>query len=282
MIMASKTCPNCGLENIAERQTCKSCGTQLAQVVPGQMVRPTKWATTTSGRNTLAMGDHFDGWADLLDETGEKADELTQVFQQRMLQRETPNVSLQTSALSDTRLMGGQRPYHFIDNRSGATMAVYIGKFGRDLYMAWDLWLRPLPNLLVILGVIGLALLLAFNGVQGTFGGFQPNNSNNPFGNPNPLAMFASPGLILGFFIANTIFNMIWIGFLVGLAGKFLRGSWTAFYVRQLTLFEINDITAMTMAVHSSLLQAADAVGISTQLLRPKQQFRGGRRDRLI
>jgi hypothetical protein len=80
----------------------------------------------------------------------------------------------------------------------------------------------------------------------------------------------------------GTIGHSLWIGFLVGVAGKFIRGNWMSFFFKQLTPFDIDDITAMSLAVHHSLLESADTVGISMKLLRPKETFRGGQRERVI
>lgn len=73
------------------------------------------------------------------------------------------------------------------------------------------------------------------------------------------------------------------IGFiLVAVAGAIFKGTWKAFFAQQVTLFPLHDATAMVLGVHSTLIQAAESVGIKRELLRPKEQFRGGRRDRLV
>ena len=38
----------------------------------------------------------------------------------------------------------------------------------------------------------------------------------------------------------------------------------------------------MTLAVHKSILEVLDEVGINTALVRKKDEFRGGQRERII
>jgi hypothetical protein len=83
-----------------------------------------------------------------------------------------------------------------------------------------------------------------------------------------------------------------WIAAIIGLSvlfallvagvGLVLKRNPLAFFIKELDAFDADDIAAMTLAVHKSLLQAVDKVGIDIHLLRMKEQFRGGRRDRLI
>lgn len=49
-----------------------------------------------------------------------------------------------------------------------------------------------------------------------------------------------------------------------------------------LSEFDADDITTITLLVHQSLLASLDAVGIQAQVLRVKEQFAAGRRERLI
>jgi hypothetical protein len=221
------------------------------------------WSTAPGDLAIDRLGALVDSWADLLDDMGDKTAALTTAFQQRMSVRQIPNMQYSASTLTPSGLTGQRRLYQLVRTRTGATMAARIDQFGRDLFMSWDLWVRPLPNWPVILVVLGIAAFFAF-------------------GTARSPALFGPPQFSLVLWIVGTIIHSLWIGFLVGLAGKVVRGNWLGFFIKSLTPFDIDDITAMSLAVHHSLLEAADSVGISATLLRPKETFRGGRRDRLI
>jgi hypothetical protein len=82
--------------------------------------------------------------------------------------------------------------------------------------------------------------------------------------------------------LSRTFLFCIFGFFSAMLAGWWLKGYALAFLVRQITLYTLHDTTAMLLAVHGSLVQAAESAGIDKHLLRPKEQFHGGRRDRLV
>ncbi len=175
-----------------------------------------------------------------------------------------PNVTHEASMLTTGGLMGKQRQYLLVHTPTGAAVAVYIGQFGRDPYLAWDLFIRPVVNWVIVGGTAGLAALL------GLMGSCAPNSFTG------------RSSFSLGGWIVGTVGLAILFAFIIAAAGAFLRRNPLAFFFKQLDFFDADDISAMSLAVHKSLLQAADAVGIDMQLLRTKQQFQGGRRDRLI
>jgi hypothetical protein len=179
---------------------------------------------------------------------------VEKAFQERISARQMPEIAYESSGLTTGGLTGKQRPYQLVHTRTGATLAVYIGQFGRDLYITWDLFVRPVWNQRVVLGILGAAVVLGLLGARDSLSGW----------------------------IASTIGLSIFFVILVAGAGLVLKRNPLAFFWRELTFFDADDITAMTLAVHKSLLQAVDAVGIDVQLLRVKEQFHGGRRDRLI
>jgi len=225
--------------------------------------KPTAWVT--AGQRSLSwLGERLDGWADLIEDVAERAPEVIQAFQERVSVRRMPNVQHESSALATGGLTGKQRPYQLVHTPTGAAVAVYIGQFGRDLYVAWDLFIRPVWNMMVVWGILGAAAVLGlFQAV-----GQDPWTGRTRFS-------------FLGW-IGTTIGLSILFALLVAGVGFVLRRNPLAFFIKQLDAFDADDITAMTLAVHKSLLQAIDAVGIDIQLLRVKEQFHGGRRDRLI
>jgi hypothetical protein len=61
-------------------------------------------------------------------------------------------------------------------------------------------------------------------------------------------------------------------------AGRVLRGSAWVFFIIQPNVFDAEDITAMSLSAHKSILRALDGSGIDISKLRLKQTFKGGRR----
>ena len=82
--------------------------------------------------------------------------------------------------------------------------------------------------------------------------------------------------------IPVTIGFAVFFAIVVAGLGLALKRNPLAFFIKEITFFDADDISAMTLGVHKSLMQALDSVGISAQLLRRKEHFAGGRRDRLI
>jgi hypothetical protein len=70
--------------------------------------------------------------------------------------------------------------------------------------------------------------------------------------------------------------------FLAVLAGMFMKRNLWAFILYEPNLFDAEDITAMNLSVHKSLLRALDSAGIDMSKLRLKQEFKGGRRGEAI
>ncbi len=246
-------------------QEAPSSPTVSFQPTSGNLTQPpVQSLPQPSGTQTLSgLGTLVDSWADLIDNQGGRLSTIVQAFSERMAARQMSHFSIQATNVTPGQMFSGNRFYHLVRTQTGATLAVRIDNYGRDLYLSWDLWVKPLPNWPVILGLIGLAALMALGGAQ-TPSFFGPSSFN------------------MTLWIIGTIFNSIWMGFLVGLAGRFVRGNFLGFFLKQLSPFDVDDITAMQLAVHHSLLEAADVAGISQNLLRAKETFHGGQRQRLI
>ncbi|MFC2054843.1 hypothetical protein ACFLV7_11210 [Chloroflexota bacterium] len=84
-----------------------------------------------------------------------------------------------------------------------------------------------------------------------------------------------SDSRILGAFIGN----YLTILFFVALFGFFTKLNFLYYFKIHPTLFDEEDITAMSLTVHKSLLRALDNSGIDISKLRIKQSFKGGQKD---
>ena len=164
--------------------------------------------------------------------------------------------------------MGEQRPYHLVLHQVGATTAIYVSAFGRDLYVSWDLFVSLVWKLRTFVIILAVAAVISVPGFL-IGAGLGPDNF---------------VGLFSGFvgWLFATIGNAIGLAFFVGLAGLVLRRSFWAFFREEYNHFRADDITAMTLAVHHSILEGLDSIGVDRALVRPKEQFRAGRRERII
>jgi hypothetical protein len=169
-----------------------------------------------------------------------------------------------------TKVTAKQRDYKFACTTPAATVAIYIGACGNDLYLCWDLFLRRVWNEVIIGMIIALALVIAL--YQGFTGAM------NQLSQGSSLFAFLS---ILGI-IPSFIFGAISFAVLLMIAGFLFKRDVWAFLTKEIDLFEAHNIGAMVLAVDKTLRQAADTVGIHANLLRAKEQFRVGRRERLI
>lgn len=238
----------------------------LEPIQPPQEERrqlPTSW-TVGEQRSIGSLGERLDGWADLIEEAGDKFEAVVSAFQQHLLSRQVPEVEHEAATLTTGGMFSKQRPFQLTLTRTGATMAVYIGKFGRDLYVSWELFIRPLWNDTVIVGIICAAILL----------GLMFSTSRNPFTGHTEFSF-------VNWIIATIVLSLCF-AVLVAMAGSAVKHNPLGFLIKELDAFDADDIGATMLAVHKSLLHAIDSTGIDIKLLRAKEQFRAGKRDRLI
>jgi hypothetical protein len=228
--------------------------------------------------NINKLGIRVDGWADLVEDAGEKADEAFKVASQTMEARDMPNVMVNSTQISIGTLISKKRPYIMAKLPNGATITVYIGAFGQDLYASWDLYVRPLLNWTTLLIIFVISSVVATPcGLMGIINGLSnlDNRFTQGFGWTQIVGAVGGTGCF-------TLVLIIFLVILVGIAGQLTKGHALAFFIKELTVFDADDIGAMSLAVHKSVLHALDSVGISVQILRLKEQFRAGSRERLI
>lgn len=257
MIGAYKVCPNpqCGAQNKPEARFCKNCGAPLEDV---PVVAPTLSDQESVGwkkgrkKSIESLGRRIDGWADIIQDGGEKAEEIAKTFRECLSNWDMPGVTLEVVDMG-TSGTSEKRPYLLAYNRMGATVAVYIGKFGKNLYVAWDLFMRPVWNWAILLGFLIMSALIG---------------------------LAVSPRNLTGW-IAITVSSTLSLVILSMVVSKTIKGDALAFFRRELTFFDADDIAAMMLSVHKALKYAIDAVGLDVQL-RIKEQFRAARRDRII
>lgn len=272
-------CPQCGARNADTENFCNQCGTSLKSstgspatpiheykpqagtpsIEPAPIRIPAPPVSSSTGHVRLdRLGKRIDGWADLIDDQAGEAAHVRQLLIQRLRQRNMPQVSLAHKDVTLGGLVGESRPYQISLHRVGTTVAVYVGEFGTDLYIAWDVFVKLLWRWWVFLLLLGLDFLAVGIFSEGML-----------FDYFEEFALFLIPGYITLFILG-------------GIAGLIFKRSFMAFYRHEYNHFRADDIAAMTLAVHKSILETLDEVGINTALVRGKEEFRGGRRERII
>ncbi len=79
--------------------------------------------------------------------------------------------------------------------------------------------------------------------------------------------------------LPHTAAGIAVLGFiLLGIAGRIIKGRFFAYFFIEPNVFDAEDITAMSLSVHKSIIRSLDDAGIDISKLRVKQTFRGGRR----
>lgn len=285
-----QTCSNCGAANSATSKFCLRCGTALAAshpVVDSSWTEPSpippQWTATNmlpqpempSGAIPIAdLGTRLDGWADILLGAGAQAQMVAESFEQQLLAQNMPVVKIRPRTLTPGGWSGKRRSYYLVQIEPGASMAVYINRFGENLYLAWDMYVRPIirwPILVIALCLIfALPALACFVGYNGDF---LTRLAYAGVGGSTALliiTLLCSPAAGVGLLFG------------AGLIGLIQRGNATAFFIKEIDTFTADDITAMMMSVHKTLLAALDEAGLKTDLLHEKDRFFAGQRTRLI
>ena len=210
------------------------------------------------------LGYFLDGWADLIEGMGEKAEEVRQKVITGLTDRKMP--SIYPIEVDGFASMTGSELRHYLlsTTRPGATTAIYVGKHGVDLYASWRTFIHPVFNL----KVIGAFLLVAA-GLGLMIGGI--DRGTDWYGRAT--TSFSFSGWLL-----TTLFILFVTCVLAAIAGRIFKGSFMAFFFIEPNIFDAEDITAMSLSAHKSLLRALDNSGIDVTKLRLKREFKGGRR----
>src|SRR5690606_7440523 len=127
--------------------------------------RPTDMQMGAGGAQAFDIWGPFAGYGNrgnhaswLLDDLAGKADELHRAVTERLQQREIPNARMDWQILSGKGVYVERRPF-FLIRRGITTVALYIGRFGRDLFISQVTYAKgPISSFRVIV----LALMVLF------------------------------------------------------------------------------------------------------------------------
>lgn len=269
------SCQGCSAFVLAGNRFCNACG-QLASAsvasteyivdVPVVAAEPRAappvnagvWQET-SPKALYRFATRIDSWGDVIDTLGERAAQLRETFQARMLAQGLPSMGYEVTRFgigADQRKYLVIRPLH-----RGGRVTVSISEFGQNLYIAWDMWLTRAVRWPVILGMLGVSFLfgpivIALGVIASVLGS---RSISNLFWFVVPIAVFC-----VNFFLLT---------FLFGYLGRMVKNDPLAFFVVETNDFEVQDLRALLLTTHYTLLQSADAVGIEVSRLRAKDKF---------
>jgi hypothetical protein len=308
-------CPQCTKTNPDGSRFCQFCGAKMgpetavaapthpsqpakaspSQVSPrssqtGSIIKPSSspayQATQVGAGGTSAFNiwGPFAGYGTrrkhvswLLDNLGQSAEELHRAVTERFKQRQVPDSNMHWVTLMAQGLIVERRPFYFV-RRGITTVALYIARFGQDLYISQVTYMKsPISNVRV--AIVGLMLLFwlyyvtlyqaalvdsfsNFNPLFGTGGGF-----------PFFLLCIVGPlGLLNNFALLLIFLFSVY---------KWIRErDFLAILRRTPNEFQEDDTIALEKAVEETVRQSLDAIGIDVNLMPRKQDY--GSRGRLI
>ena len=210
----------------------------------------------------------------LLDNLGDKANALHEAVTQRFQQREIPASTMNWQPLVAQGVLVERRPFYFV-RRGITTVALYIAKFGRDLYISQVTYVKgPFSSvrigILVFMILFQLFFMFSFtDAVAGAaeqmLGSFSLFGGGNSSGSSTMLIIMLCCVGPLGFL--NTL---AWLILLPYSAYKYLtEKDFLAILRTPPNEFQIDDTVAMEKAVEETVRQSLDAIGIDTSLMTP-------------
>lgn len=219
----------------------------------------------------------IDEYKTSIDGLGDKAQVLRDTILQDLNARKIANMTAQSVIGYTSLLSKATHPYLLVSAKRGvrATIAIYVNKMGeRDLYVSWRLFIQGVLNyrLLVVMGLLalpfaGCAALFQFIAIS-----LAVSLSIDTSGVSPILALFSAFPAFLAFYVIECLLVAGW--------GYLRKGDlWYHFWADP-TIFHIEEIQALSYAVHSAVVGTLKAEGIKSDVIRQKTNFRASRRDR--
>lgn len=298
-------CSNCGKDNPAGSRFCQYCGTPMTAEgssisatllakepaypsVPAAPIYASSSASTptgqmgSGGKSTARIWGPFAGYGSrgphfswLLDDLGHQAEALHEAVTQRFNQRKVPSSEMNWQTLIAKGLLVERRPFYLI-KRGITTVALYIGRFGEDLYISQVTYVKG-PISIMRVAVLALmilfqlyvfyiftgALLSYASGLLGlNFGPIFEIGGDIPF-------VFAI--CILGPLGTINLFALLLI--LAYGIYKFIKAKDFFAIIRESpNEFQHDDMVALELAVEETVRQSLEAIGIDTSLMPPSRE----------
>lgn len=303
-------CPKCLKQNPPDSHFCQHCGTRMQSMAAITETKPATGYSVSSGSSThppaiqpspaipqapptyanQQMGTGgtsaaniwgpFAGYGErgrhvswLLDNRGEQTAALHEAISDRFRQRQIERANMRWMQLTGQGIIVERRPFFFIQ-RGITTVALYIGKFGKDLYISQVTYAKgPINNLRV--AILGLMLLFHVFFVFGY--------GSSVMGAANSLGLFgASSGLgslvvllcvvgPLGFINAL----LLLLAFIFSIYKWLKEKDFWAILRTPPNEFQMDDIVALEKSVEQTVRESLDKVNIPQELMpeRPSSSF---------
>lgn len=224
-----------------------------------------------AGRGT--RGRHV-AW--LLDDLGDRAEDLRRAVTERFQRRTIPGAQVQPQILTAKGVLVEQRPYYLIQ-RGRATTGVYLAKFGQDLYISQVSYFQgPVSTLRVLVVLAMAAFVLIYPALlSDTLGGVSASLFGGISGLGEIFGTLCCLGpLYLASFLGLTIVVVLAVY-------RFITEKDLLRPVRvQPNEFDQDDLIALEKAVEQTVREALDVVGIARDLMQPAASY--GIRERII
>jgi hypothetical protein len=200
-------------------------------------------------------GRFLDGYADVIEGMGSKAEEIQQVVFKNLIKRNMKDVNVGLFNCFVSITSDELRRNTIALSKPGFSTMVYITASGDDLFVSWKSFYKPVLNINTMLiigflaGILSLIITLRLD--------------------------------FLGFWGWLIITILL---FLQGLnlgeqVGQIFKGDRYALFITEPNWFDVDNVKAMNLTIHKTLIRSLDEKGIDISKLRLKQEFKGVRRD---
>lgn len=299
------SCPNCGKEDPGSGRYCIYCGHALpqpeavpfdpSQTAPSLPALGGSWASAqpaakppaTAGMGSASVapasiwgpfagygtrGRHV-GW--LLDDLGERAEELRRAVTDRFQQRTIPGATVSPRVLTAKGVQVQQRPYYLVQ-RNRVTAGLYLARFGQDVYVSQVSYLKSPISIARVLVLVGIA---AFAVVYPSLLAGASDQVGVGLGGVSGVADLLGLLCCLGpLYLASIL--------VVGLVAIYsvlkLITDKDLFAAMRVTPneFDQDDLIALEKAVEQTVREAMDHIGVDSKLMPPAARY--GLRERII
>jgi hypothetical protein len=158
------------------------------------------------------LGNYLDGWADLIEGMGAKAESVKNAVVKQLTDRELPEIQIEEVTIREGILSSLVREYNITTTFPGARTTIFIQKHGKDLFASWRSFIRPTLNwtLMLIYFIISLFPSLFINVIRWLYGVYTITKMIISTQNSNP--------------VTQALGHLILYGGLIFLAGICLVG----------------------------------------------------------
>lgn len=211
------------------------------------------------------VGILIDRWGDIIEDQADITEDVRENFLKNLAEKRIPGISPQLMN-AYVSLMGEARPYVVATTDPGVRCLIYISRHGVDLYVSWRTYVKGILNRRLFMILAGLAVvpgilyLIIVNG----------------FRQLTPYQTFDTSMDLRNIVIIVVVAFMIE---LVTLAswGQIIRNNIFAYFFLEPTIFDAENISALSLAVHKTLKKAVAAAGADVSSWDRKTTFQSGR-----